>query len=179
MKISHTLKQDTFSEKNSSQTVEIRNKTKEKRKCQKQNIFNNKLEISDQKTNTNTSAEMKLSHNLKQDISSSENISQTVEIRNKTNEIKQCQKQNIFNNKLERSDQKANTNFSAEMKKSQNVKQDTSSEMNNSKTVEIGNKTNERKQCQKQNILNNKIERSDQKANNNSSAELKISQNVK
>ena len=32
------------------------------------------------------------------------------------------------------------------MKKSQNVKQDTSSEMNNSKTVEIGNKTNERKQ---------------------------------
>ena len=31
------------------------------------------------------------------------------------------------------------------MKKSQNVKQDTSSEMNNSKTVEIGKKTNERK----------------------------------
>ena len=45
------------------------------------------------------------------------------------------------------------------MKKSQNLKQDTSSEMNNSKTVEIGNKTNERKQCQKQNILTNKIER--------------------
>ena len=48
------------------------------------------------------------------------------------------------------------------MKISQNVKQDTtSSEMNSSKTVEIGNKTNERKQCQKQNIFNNKIERSD------------------
>ena len=82
---------------------------------------------------------------MEQHTSSSENSSQTVEIRNKTNEIKQCQKQNIFNNKLERSDQKANTNFSAEMKKSQNVKQDTSSEMNNSKTVEIGKKTNERK----------------------------------
>ena len=33
---------------------------------------------------------------------------------------------NIFNNKLERSHQKANTNTSAEMKISQNVKQDTS-----------------------------------------------------
>ena len=104
---------------------------------------------------------MKISQNVKQDTSSSENSSQTVEIRNKTNERKQCQKQNIFNNKLERSDQKANTNTSAEMKISHNLKQDTSSEMNNSKTVEIRNKTNERKQCQKQNIFNNKIERSD------------------
>ena len=87
---------------------------------------------------------MKISQNVKQDTSSSENSTQSVEIRNKTNERKQSQKQNIFNNKLERSDQKANTNFSAQMKKSQNVKQDTSSEMNNSKTVEIGNKTNNR-----------------------------------
>ena len=55
-------------------------------------------------------------------------ISQTVEIRNKTNERKQCQKQNLFNNELERSDQKANINISAEMKISPNVKQDTSSE---------------------------------------------------
>ena len=47
------------------------------------------------------------------------------------------------------------------MKISQNVKQDTSSKKNNSQTVEIGNKTNERKQCQKQNIFNNKLERSD------------------
>ena len=66
-------------------------------------------------------------------------------------ETKQCQKQKYFN-KLE--------------------------------TVEIRNKTNERKQCQKQNIFQNKntinsLERSDQKANNNSSAEMKISQNVK
>ena len=65
------------------------------------------------------------------------------------------------------------------MKISQNVKQDTSSEKNSPQTVEIGSKTNERKQCQKQKIFNNKIERSDQKANNNSSAEMKISQNVK
>ena len=65
------------------------------------------------------------------------------------------------------------------MKISQNVKRDTSSEKNSPQTVEIRNKTNERKQCQKQNIFNNKIERSDQKANNNSSAEMKISQNVK
>ena len=65
---------------------------------------------------------MKLSHNLKQDTSSEKNSSQRVEIGSKTNEIKQYQKQNIFNNKLERSDQKANNNTSAEMKISQNVK---------------------------------------------------------
>ena len=65
------------------------------------------------------------------------------------------------------------------MKISQNMKQDTSSKRNNSQTVEIGNKTNERKQCQKQNIFNNKLERSDQKANKNTSAEMKISQNGK
>ena len=46
------------------------------------------------------------------------------------------------------------------MKISHNLKQDTSLEMNNSKTVEIRNETNERKKCQKQNIFNNKIERS-------------------
>ena len=69
---------------------------------------------------------MKISHNLKQDTSSEQNNSKTVEIGNKTNERKQCQKLNIFNNKLERLDQKAITNTSAEMKISQNVKQDTS-----------------------------------------------------
>ena len=67
MKLFHTLEEDTYSEKNSSQTVEIRNKTNERKQCQKQNIFNNKIERSDQKANTNTSAEMKISHNLKQD----------------------------------------------------------------------------------------------------------------
>ena len=64
-KISQDVKQDTSSEKNSSQTVEIRSKTKERRKCQKQKIFNNKLEKSDQKANNNTSAEMKISQNVK------------------------------------------------------------------------------------------------------------------
>ena len=65
------------------------------------------------------------------------------------------------------------------MKLSHNLKPDTCSEKKKLQKVEIGNKTNERKQCQKQNIFNNKLERSDQKANNNSSAEMKISQNVK
>ena len=65
MKISHNLKQDTFSEKNSSQKVEIGNKTKERKRCQKQKIFNNKLERSDQKANNNSSAEMKISQNVK------------------------------------------------------------------------------------------------------------------
>ena len=73
------------------------------------------------------------------------------------------------------------------MKISHNLKQDTSSEKNNSQTVEIGNKTNERKQCQKQNIFNNKLERSDQKGQYQyfsrnekiSKCEMKISQNVK
>ena len=46
---------------------------------------------------------MKISQNVKQVTSSSESSSQTVEIRNKTNERKQCQKQNILKNKIERS----------------------------------------------------------------------------
>ena len=47
---------------------------------------------------------MKISQNVKQDISSKRNSSQTVDIKNKTKKEKQCQKQNIFNKKLERSD---------------------------------------------------------------------------
>ena len=72
------MKQDTSSEKNSPQTVEIGNKTNERKQCQKQNIFNNKLERSDQKANTNTSGKIKISHNLKKDtsyFSRNENIS--------------------------------------------------------------------------------------------------------
>ena len=65
MKISHTLKEDTSSEKNSSQTVETRNKTNERTQCQKLNICNNKLLRSYQKANTNTTAEMKISQNVK------------------------------------------------------------------------------------------------------------------
>ena len=49
-----------------------------------QNKSSNKLERSDQKANTNTSGERKISHNLKQDTSSEKNSSQTVEIKNKT-----------------------------------------------------------------------------------------------
>ena len=101
---------------------------------------------------------MKLFYNLKQDTSSEKNSSQTVEIGNKRNERKQCQKQNIFNNKIERSDQKSNTNTSVEMKISQNVKQDTSSEGNSSQTVDIENKTNKEKEFQKQNISRNNLE---------------------
>ena len=92
---------------------------------------------------------MKISQNVKQDTSSQKNSPQTVETRNKTNETKQCQKQKIFNNKLERSDQKANANTSAEMKMSQNVKQDTSWKKNSPQTVDIENKTNERKAMSK------------------------------
>ena len=145
MKISQNVKQDTSSKKNSSQTVEIGNKTNERKQCQKQNIFNNKLERSDQKADTNISVEMEIYEDVKQDPSSEKNSSETVEIGNKINKRKQCQKQNIFNNILLRSDQKANTNTSAEMKLYHNVKQDTSSSENSSQTVEIGNKTNERK----------------------------------
>ena len=104
MKISQNVKQDTSSEKNSSQTVEIGNKTNERKQCNKQNIFNNKLERSDQKAITNTSGEMKISQNLKEDTSSERNSSQTVDIKKKRNKEKECQKQNIFNNKFERSD---------------------------------------------------------------------------
>ena len=38
MKICQNEKQDTFSEKNSSQTVEIRNKTNERKQCQNKHI---------------------------------------------------------------------------------------------------------------------------------------------
>ena len=44
---------------------------------------------------------MKISHSLKQDVSSQWNSPQTVDIKNKTNKEKQCQKQNISRNKLE------------------------------------------------------------------------------
>ena len=89
MKISHTLKEDTSSENNSSQIVEIGNKTKERKQCQRQNILNNKLERSDQKVNTNTSAEMKISHNLKEDTYfRKEIVHKQLISENKTNERK-------------------------------------------------------------------------------------------
>ena len=83
---------------------------------------------SDQKANTNTSPEMKISCNVKQNTSSGKNSSQTVEIKDKTNEKNQYLEQNISNHQSDKSDQKANTNTSPEIKISHNVQQDTSPE---------------------------------------------------
>ena len=80
---------------------------------------------SDQKANTNTSPEMKISYNVKQGTSSGKNSSQTVEIKDKTNEKKQYLEQNISNHQLDKSDQKANTNTSPEIKISHNAEQAT------------------------------------------------------
>ena len=51
-----------------------------------QNISNHKLDGSDKKANTNTWPEMKISCNVKQGTSLVKNSSQTVEIKDKTNE---------------------------------------------------------------------------------------------
>ena len=105
-----------------------------------------KKDRSDQKANTNTSPEMKISCNeMKQGTSLVKNSSQTVEIKDKTNEKKPYLEQNISNHKLDRSDKKANTNTSPEMKISCNMKQVTSLVKNSSQTVEIKDKTNEKK----------------------------------
>ena len=89
MKISCNLKQNASLVKNSSQTVEIKDKTNEKKKPYlEQNISNHKLDGSDKKANTNTSPEMKISCNVKQATSLVKNSSQTVEIKDKTNEKK-------------------------------------------------------------------------------------------
>ena len=72
-----------------------------------QNLSNHKLEGSDKKANTNTSSEMKISCNVKQGTSLVKNTSQTVQIKDKTNEIKPYLEQNISNHKLDRSDKKA------------------------------------------------------------------------
>ena len=44
MKISQKFKQDTFSERNSPQTVDIEKKTNKEKQCQKQNTSRNNLE---------------------------------------------------------------------------------------------------------------------------------------
>ena len=138
------MKQGTSLLKSSSQTVEIKDKTNEKKPYLEQNISNHKLDRSDQKSNTNNSPEMKISCNLKQGTSLLKNSSQTVEIKDKTNEKKPYLEQNISNHKLDRSDQKATTNNSPEMKISCNVKQGTSLLKSSSQTVEIKDKTNEK-----------------------------------
>ena len=179
MKISCNVKQGTSLVKNSSQTVEIKDKTKEKEPYLEHNISNHKLDRWDNKANTNTSPEMKISCNVKQGTSLVKNSSQTVEIKDKTNEKKPYLEQNISNHKLDRWDNKANTNTSPEMKISCNVKQGTSLVKNSSQTVEIKDKTNEKKPYLEQNISNHKLDRWDNKANTNTSPEMKISCNVK
>ena len=95
------MKQGTSLVKNSSQTVEIKDKTNEKKPYLEQNISNNKLERSDKKAHTNTSPEIKISCNVKQGASLVKNSSQTVEIKDKTNEKKPYLEQNISNHKLD------------------------------------------------------------------------------
>ena len=96
------MKQGTSLVNNSSQTVEIKVKTKEKKPYLEQNISNHKLDGSDKKAYTNTSPEMKISCNVKQGNSSVKNTSQTVEIKVKTKEKKPYLEQNISNHKLDR-----------------------------------------------------------------------------
>ena len=115
MKISCNVKQGTSLVKNSSQTVEIKDKTNEKKPYLEQNISNHKLDGSDKKANTNTSPEMKISCNVKQGTSLVKNSSQTVELKDKTNEKEPYLEQNISNHKLDGSDKKANTNTSPEI----------------------------------------------------------------
>ena len=97
------------------------------------------------KANTSTSPEMKISCNVKQDTSLVKNSSQTVEIKEKNKWKKTYLEQNISNHKLDGWDKKANTNTSPEMKISCNVKQGTSLVKNSSQTVEIKEKTNEKR----------------------------------
>ena len=99
MKISCNVKKGTSLVKNSSQTVEIKNKTNEKKPYLEQNISNHKLDGSDIKAYTNASPEMKISCNVKQNTSLVKNCSQTVEIKEKTNEKKSYLEQYISNHK--------------------------------------------------------------------------------
>ena len=128
MKISCNVKQGTSLGKNSSQTVEIKDKTNGKKPYLEQNISNHKLDRSHKKANTNTSPEIKISHNAEQATPSEKISSQTVEIKDKTNKKNPYLEQNISNHKLDRSDQKRNTKTSTEIKISHNVEQDTSPE---------------------------------------------------
>ena len=179
IKISSNVKQGTSLVKNSSQTVQIKDKTNEKKPYLEQNISNHKLDRWDKKANTNTSPEMKISCKVKQGTSLVKNSSQTVQIRDKTNEKKPYLEQNISNHKLDRWDKKANTNTLPEMKISSNVKQGTSLVKNSSQTVQIKDKTNEKKPYLEQNISNHQLDRWDKKANTNTSPEMKISCKVK
>ena len=103
--------------------------------CETRYFFSKETRHFYQKVNTNTSPEMKISCNVKQGTSLVKNSSQTVEIKDKTNEKKPYLEQNISNHKLDGSDKKANTNTSPEMRVSCNVKQGTSLVKNSSKKL--------------------------------------------
>ena len=79
------MKQDTSLVKNSSQTWNQK-QNKWKKPYLEQKISNHKLDRWDKKGNSNTSPEMKISYNVKQGTSLVKNSSQTVEIKEKTNE---------------------------------------------------------------------------------------------
>ena len=155
MKISCNVKQSTSLVKNSSQTVEIKDKTNEKKPYLEQNISNHKLDGSDKKANTNTSPEMKISCNVKRQVKNSSQLP-IFHQKNSWNQRQNKWKKAIYH-KLDGSDKKANTNTSPEMKISCNVKQGTSLVKNSSQTVEIKDKTNEKKPYQEQNISNHRI----------------------
>ena len=63
------MKKGTSLVKNSSQTVETKDKTNEKKPYLEQNISNNKLDRSNKKANTNNLPEMKICSNVKQGAS--------------------------------------------------------------------------------------------------------------
>ena len=88
MKISCNVKQGTSLVKNSSQTVEIKDKTNEKKPYLEQNISNHKLDGSDKKANTNTSPEMKIYCNVKQGTSLVKNSSK--QLKSKTKQMKKA-----------------------------------------------------------------------------------------
>ena len=82
------VKQGTSLVKNSSQTVEIKDKTNEKKPYLEQNICNHKLDGSDKKANTNTSPEMKISCNVKQGTSLVKKVHK--QLKSKTKQMKKA-----------------------------------------------------------------------------------------
>ena len=128
------------------------------------------------KANTSTSPEMKISCNVKKGTSIVKNyFTNTWNQRQDKWKKEYLEQIYISNHKLDRWDKKANTNTSSEMKISCNVKQGTSLLKNTSKTVEIKEKTNQKKPYLEKNIPNHKLDGSDKKANTNTSPEMKIS----
>ena len=86
MKISYNVKQGTSLVKNNFTNSWNQRKNKWKRTYLEQNISNHKLDGWDKKANFNTSPEMKISCNVKKGTSLVKNSSQTLEIKDKTNE---------------------------------------------------------------------------------------------